>query len=47
MIYFITSNKNKLAEMWYVLNMEIEQMEIDLPETQTTDPEKVFWRFYY
>lgn len=41
MIYFITSNKNKLAEARGILNMEIEQMEIDLPEIQAVEPENV------
>ncbi|MCL5010983.1 MAG: non-canonical purine NTP pyrophosphatase [Patescibacteria group bacterium] len=41
MIYFITSNKNKLAEARDILGIEIEQMEIDLPEIQAIEPEKV------
>ena len=41
MIFFITSNKNKLAEARDILGIEIEQMEIDLPEIQAINPEEV------
>jgi len=41
MIHFITSNKNKLAEARDILGVEIEQVELDLPEVQAIEPEKV------
>lgn len=41
MIYFITSNKNKLAEARAILGPGIEQLELDLPEIQAIEPEKV------
>ena len=41
MVYFITSNKNKVAEARDILGIEIEQMELDLPEIQAIEPEKV------
>lgn len=40
MIYFITGNKNKLAEIHAVLP-EVEQLEIDLPEIQEIDAQKI------
>ncbi|MCX6744320.1 MAG: RdgB/HAM1 family non-canonical purine NTP pyrophosphatase [Candidatus Parcubacteria bacterium] len=40
MIYFITGNKNKLAEVQTVLP-EVEQLDIDLPEIQELDAQKI------
>lgn len=40
MIYFITWNKNKLAEIQAILP-DIQQMDIDLPELQEIDPHKI------
>ncbi len=40
MIYFITGNKNKLAEVQTVLP-EVEKLEIDLPEIQELDAQKI------
>jgi non-canonical purine NTP pyrophosphatase (RdgB/HAM1 family) len=40
MIYFITGNKNKLAEVQAVLP-EVEQLYIDLPEIQEIDAQKI------
>lgn len=40
MLYFITGNKNKFAEVKSILP-EIEQLDIDLPEIQEVDPHKI------
>jgi non-canonical purine NTP pyrophosphatase (RdgB/HAM1 family) len=40
MIYFITGNKNKLAEVQAVLT-EVKQLDIDLPEIQGLDAQKI------
>ena len=40
MLYFITGNKNKFAEVKAVLP-EIELLDIDLPEIQELDPQKI------
>lgn len=39
-IYFITGNKNKLAEVAAVIK-DVEQLDIDLPEIQELDPHKI------
>ncbi|MEI7741777.1 MAG: non-canonical purine NTP pyrophosphatase [bacterium] len=40
MLYFITGNKNKFAEIKSVIP-EIEQLDIDLPEIQELDPKAI------
>jgi len=40
MIYFITSNKNKLTEVQTILP-EVKQLDIDLPEIQGLDAQKI------
>lgn len=40
MLYFITGNKKKLAEVQLILP-QVEQLDIDLPEIQELDPKKV------
>lgn len=40
MIYFITGNKNKLAEVQAVLP-DVKQLDIDLPEIQEIDAQKI------
>ncbi len=39
-LYFITGNKNKLAEIQAIIP-DIEQLEIDLPEIQDIDPHEI------
>ncbi|MFA6537017.1 MAG: non-canonical purine NTP pyrophosphatase [Patescibacteria group bacterium] len=39
-LYFITGNKNKLAEVQAILP-QVKQLEIDLPEIQEVDPQKI------
>jgi inosine triphosphate pyrophosphatase len=39
-LYFITGNKNKLAEVQSMIP-EVQQLEIDLPEVQDIDPHKI------
>lgn len=41
MLYFITGNKNKFEEIKNILDADIEQLDIDLPEIQEIDPKKV------
>lgn len=41
MLYFITGNENKFEEVKSILSIEIEQLDIDLPEIQEIDPHKV------
>ena len=40
MLYFITGNKNKFAEVKAILP-EVKQLDIDLPEIQDIDPHKI------
>lgn len=40
MLYFITGNKNKFSEVKAILP-DVEQMDIDLPEMQETDPHAI------
>ena len=39
-IFFITGNKNKLAEVHAIIK-NVEQLDIDLPEIQELDPHKI------
>lgn len=39
-LFFITANKNKWAEVKAILG-EVEQLDIDLPEIQELEPEKI------
>jgi len=41
MLYFITSNNNKFEEARAILQMEMEQLDIDLPELQDIDAHNV------
>jgi non-canonical purine NTP pyrophosphatase (RdgB/HAM1 family) len=41
MIYFITSNKNKIREAEEILGVKIEGVDLNLPEIQNTEVEKV------
>lgn len=41
MIHFITGNKGKFEEAKAILDGEIEQLDIDLPEIQELDPHKI------
>ncbi|MGH7175520.1 MAG: non-canonical purine NTP pyrophosphatase [Minisyncoccia bacterium] len=41
MIYFITGNKGKFAEVKAVLGDAIEQLDLNLPEIQGTDPHEI------
>src|SRR3989339_330772 len=40
MIHFITGNKNKFEEAKEIIN-NLEQLDIDLPEIQSIDPEEI------
>lgn len=41
MLYFITSNRNKFEEVKSMLGVELEQLDIDLPEIQDIDSKKI------
>ena len=41
MLYFITGNKNKYNEVDDILDINLEQLDIDLPEMQDIDPHKI------
>jgi inosine/xanthosine triphosphate pyrophosphatase family protein len=41
MLYFITGNKNKLAEVRAILGEEVGHLDIDLPEIQEIDYEEL------
>jgi len=40
-LYFLTGNKSKLKEAREILKIDVQQLDIDLPEIQEMDPQKI------